>query len=288
MAMKTVLKWALRIILGIIALLLIAGFAMVMIGGSKVNKTYPAVDGLLTSAPDDSTSLVHGEHLSRILGCTSCHGDNFAGTMMADVPPFTLSAANITRGRGGVVSGYSVQDWDRAIRHGIKPGGSGILIMPSGAYNNLSDSDAAALIGYLQTLPPVDNEVLPVKVKSLGKVILATGAPLFEATTKPTEAVSPEYGPTVEFGRYFANAMCTNCHGPDLAGGPGIEPGIPAPSLLSAAKWTTDDFIRTLQSGVKPNGDSLSEGSMPPSIFRHYTDDELTGIHLYVQTVFEP
>ncbi|NND70353.1 MAG: c-type cytochrome [Rhodothermales bacterium] len=285
--MKNILKWTLRIILGIVLLLVIAGFAMVMIGGSKAGKVYDPVDGLLSTVQADSLALVHGEHLSHILGCTDCHGSNLAGQVMDDVPPFTLASANITPGRGGAVSNYSVKDWDRAIRHGIKPDGSGILIMPSASYNKISDSDAEALIAYLQTLPAVDNDVPKAKVKTLGKLILAMGAPFFEATTAETDATGAEYGATVEFGRYFASAMCSGCHGKEFEGGPGFEPGVPAPSLLSAAKWSTDEFIRTLQSGVKPNGDSLSQGSMPASYFRNYTRDELTGIHLYLEQVFE-
>lgn len=285
--MKSLLKWTLRIVLGLIVLLIIAGFAMYMIGNSKANETIAINDGLLTSVSADSASLAHGKHLSKIMGCQSCHGSNLAGTVVADVPPFTFAPPNITPGAGGVVADYSVEDWDRAIRHGVKKDGRAVIIMPAKAYNNFSDEDASALIAYLQNLDPVDNDVPDSQLKPLGKIILATGAPLVESTTEPTNRAPVEYGATVEFGRYFVTGLCAYCHGQDLQGGPGIDPEVPAPSLLTASKWDTETFIQTLHSGIKPNGDTLNVEAMDPRQLTSLTRDELTGIHMYLRESFE-
>lgn len=285
--MKSIFKWALRIVLALVVLLVIAGFTMFMIGNSKANKNHSITEGLLTTVPTDSTSLAHGKHLSNILGCTSCHGSDLSGNVLADVPPFTLAPPNITPGQGGVVADFSVEDWDRVIRHGVKPDGKSVIIMPSVAYNNFSDEDAAALISYLQSLDPVDNDVPKSALKPLGKIILATGAPLLEATPEPAGRPAVEYGANVEFGEYMVTGMCVYCHGQNLEGGPGIEPGVPAPSLLTASKWDTDVFIQTLHSGIKPNGDMLSIGSMDPAQFSSFTAEELTGIHMYLSQFFE-
>ena len=58
------------------------------------------------------------------------------------VPPATLLAVpNITRGRGGVTADFTLADWDRALRHGVRPDGSGLVLMPSEDYAALTDHD---------------------------------------------------------------------------------------------------------------------------------------------------
>ena len=90
-----------------------------------------------------------------------CHGDNLAGDTLVDDFAFArIAASNLTSGRGGIGGTYSDIDYVRAIRHGVGNDGKGLPIMPSEAFNKFSDHDLGAMIAYLKTLPPVDNEVI--------------------------------------------------------------------------------------------------------------------------------
>lgn len=85
-------------------------------------------------------------------------------------------------------------------------------------------------------------------------------------------------------------AGCSGCHQADYAGGPvpGSPPDAPQAANLtpagSLAGWTTDDFIQTLRTGVRPNGAPLM-GDMPWQAYGKMTDDELTAIFMFLQTL---
>src|SRR5690606_29903099 len=106
-----------------------------------------------------------------INGCTDCHGPDLSGGVMVDEPPFRVVASNLTSGRGGIGTSYSEIDLDRVIRHGVRPDGGPVLVMPSSGYNRLSDDDAARIIAYLRSLPPVDNELPRTQVRFLGRIL---------------------------------------------------------------------------------------------------------------------
>src|SRR5512138_162615 len=109
--------------------------------------------------PSDAASVERGKHLATIL-CMECHGDDLGGN-----PNFfdggalgSASAPNLTSGAGGLASTFSDVDFVRVIRHGIKPDGTSVFIMPSTDFAYLSDSDVGALIAYLRSAPPVDRQ----------------------------------------------------------------------------------------------------------------------------------
>src|SRR5690606_30225998 len=123
-----------------------------------------------------SATIARGAHLASALGkCADCHGDGLGGNVMVDDPALgRLSAPNLTRGRGGVTADFAMADWDRAIRHGVRPDGTGLVVMPSEDYAALTDADLAALVGYLRQLPPVDREVPPSVIRMLGRALYLT------------------------------------------------------------------------------------------------------------------
>src|SRR5690606_32604677 len=97
---------------------------------------------------------------------------------------------------GGVGGRYTATDFDRAIRHGLRPDGSPLLIMPSAAFHRLSDRDAADLIAYLQQVPPVDHELPATEVRTPGRLMAAFLLdPAFEVRLERTRADHPPVGP---------------------------------------------------------------------------------------------
>jgi mono/diheme cytochrome c family protein len=286
--MKKALKWMGLLLLGVVLILLLAAGTLYVLGGSLLETGNEIAAETLTS-PADSAALAHGAYLVSTLGCQDCHGENLGGQVFADAPPFLVSASNLTAGQGGIGSSYTDADWERAIRHGVRPGNTGLLIMPSKAYHALSNNETADLIAYLKTVPAVDNELPKTELRPMGRIIAGTGG-LYSAASeidhaKPHLAVAPPHAPTPEYGAYRLS-LCAYCHGDDLHGGPPLDPeSPPSPDLFVVTGWTLDQFKTLMRTGVNPNGKELNPEHMPWTAFRNMTDAELEAIHTYLQTL---
>jgi cytochrome c553 len=286
--MRKALKWTGIVLGSVVLLLLLAGAVMYVVGGSKLGRTYDEVQTASLTIPTDSASIARGAHLAVTNGCNDCHTANFAGQVMVDAPPFRVVASNLTRGAGGVGGQYSAEDFDRAIRHGVKPDGRPVFIMPSAAFHRLSDDDAAALIAYLQRLPPVDNELPATEVRAPGRIMAAALIdPAFEVRLERARATRPAAGPTAEYGAYLASVTCAYCHGDDLQGAQPPNPeSPPAPTLAAAARWSLGEFARTLRTGTTPGGRQLDPEFMPISFTRAYDDSEIAALHAHLRQQF--
>lgn len=272
-------------LLGVVLLFLAALYVM---GNARANQTLtvrPTVNRVST----DPAVVARGKHLANTLGCHDCHGADLSGQVFADAPPFRATASNLTSGQGGIGTYYSVADWDRAIRHGASPTGRALQIMPSVGYHHLTDTDAAALIAYLQSLPAVDNELPPTEIRPLGRLLIGAGQiDVLHEVNLSTDDRRPsiEPGPTVAYGEYLADLTCRTCHGADLQGGPHPDPGgPPAPSLRASAAWSFEAFARAMRTGERPGGTVMDPKWMPWSAFKHHTDTELQALHTYLGTL---
>ena len=286
--MKKVLKWTGITLLGLVIVLVSGGIALSSIGSSKANKTYEVTESLLSTVPEDSASLAYGEHLSKIHGCQSCHTENLGGKVFVDAPPFMAVASNLTSGKGGIAQSYSISDWDRAIRYGIKPDGTAEFLMPSKTLHNLSDADTGALIAYMRSVAPVDNELPVTELRTLGKILTAAGEfdAAAETHTVASRAPVPPAGITVEYGKYLSSITCTHCHGANMEGGAPLGPDAPAPPpLVASGQWSFDMFQKAMRTGVTPTDHLMNNDMMPWEAFKHMTDEELQAIHLYLQTL---
>ncbi len=66
------------------------------------------------------------------LSCDGCHGADFGGAAVVDIAIVgRWVAPNLTSGEGSVTKGFTANDWDRAVRHGVRRNGSSSS-MPSG------------------------------------------------------------------------------------------------------------------------------------------------------------
>ncbi|HSJ23479.1 MAG TPA: c-type cytochrome [Longimicrobiales bacterium] len=290
--MRRVLKGA-GYVAGALAVLMVVGSATAFtVSNRKLTTRY---DVTLTSVivPDDEEAVAWGRHLVlAVTGCRDCHGPDLSGTIMSDDAVALMAAPNLTSGQGGIGGSMADDDWVRAIRHGVRRDGSSLLIMPSYAYANLSDRDLGSMIAYLKQLPPVDNELPAMKLRPMGRALVAAG--LFDeeivARKTPFRASYDEVEPgmTFEYGRYLAAISgCTGCHRPDLKGGPSGAPDAPPAADISPAAladWDRDDFFRVIREGRRPDGTELSE-YMPWRYMSDMTDDELDAIWLYLQSV---
>ena len=298
--MKKVLKW-IGIVLGsLVVLLVVAGAVLYILGSARLNKTYD-IQPETIAIPTDEAAIARGRHLDEALTfCGGCHGEDLGGDVFEDEPMIaTFYAPNLTSGHGGVGVTYSDADYLRAIRHGVDPQGRGLLIMHSNVYQNLSEQDLGAMIAYLKSVPAVDNETPGPKIEPLGKIMVALGAFDSEALPLiPAELIDhsapymemPAQGTTTEYGRYLVSiTLCHMCHGPDLTGGPPLDPGMPAgPNLTSSGElvgWSEADFIQAMRTGVNPNGHKLNPEFMPWDKYANMTDEELKSLWAYLQSL---
>lgn len=289
--MRKVLKWiaiSIGILLGVALTL---GAVLVLIGRSRLHHKYQVTATL----PPEAVAGASAEIGARIVvtrGCTECHAEGFGGKLFLDIPPGLIVAPNLTRGRGGVGGRYaSLDDWNRAVRYGVRPDSSLITpFMPYNYFNRLSESDAASVAAYLASLPSVDNQLPPTKMRSLGYLILGTPGmnPKSRLSDLHKPRTTPAPGPTADYGRYLASTTCVGCHSENMLGGPHFDPaGLPAPGLSHVGAWSAEEFTRALRTGVAPGERQLSDW-MPWKLYANFTDEELRALHEYLKTIKPP
>jgi cytochrome c553 len=261
--MKRVLKLIGKIVGGLVGLIVLAFAVLYIIGTVKWNKLHGKYDVPVETIiiPTDQASIARGEHIATIRMCRECHTETLSGQTAGAPIMLILSVPNLTAGAGGVGATSTDEDWVRAIRHGVGHDGRGLVLMPSAVWYYLSDDDLADLIAYLKSLPPVDNEMPPMNLGPLGRVMLTLGQLPPEIIPNVTmidhdapRPIAPAPSVTVEYGEYLART-CALCHGSNFNGqtvreGPNVYV---APNLTRGGEmgfWSQADFITTMQTGV--------------------------------------
>jgi mono/diheme cytochrome c family protein len=295
MNMKKVFKW-IGIVLGSLAgLVMVTSAVLYFVGNARFNKTYDFPPSNIT-LPTDAASLEFGKHRTEVL-CAGCHGEDLGGIVdwFSAAPLGTIDAANLTTGEGGFGrEASSVEDYVRAIRHGIDPEGKPIFMPAVVSTAYLSDEDLAAIVAYVQSVPPVDRFTNGQNFTPLAKIMLAAGVldelPV-ESVSHATQVTAPLTGVNKEYGKYMVDTNdCRICHGPNLNGGPFPDPTITkiSPNLTPGGEltaWTQEQFITTIRSGVTPSGHELDNAFMPWKSYSKFYDDELKAIWLYLQSL---
>jgi mono/diheme cytochrome c family protein len=258
---------------------------------SPRNRTYmPPSDDI--AVPTDAASIARGKHLVEAVAvCTICHGEDLGGKLaFEDAFLGRGYTANLTSGRGGVGRTYSTADWVRSIRYGVRPNGRGIIFMPSDYFNRISDADLGAMIAYLKSLPPVDNERTAVEINPAARLMIDLGMFGDVVRAARIDFRTPRPPPPSDPGAYLVTlGGCTFCHGPHLTGGQGPEPGAPSGPDLTASgsmsRWSLADFVATMRNGVDPAGHLIKPKYMPWLGYRNMTDDELRSIWEYLRSL---
>ena len=282
--------------LGLLALIVLLVAVVYGVSEVRLRKTYDVAAATGLQVTKDPAQIARGQHLvTAVAKCSECHTADLGGQKFIDGGPFaTVYASNLTAGRGGVLASYTDAQLEAAIRHGVRPNGRGIMVMPSDEYQGLSNEDVAAIIAYLRSLKPVDRELGTSRLGPIGRALYAAGQLPFIPAERIDHSVAPPStappaGPTLEYGRYLASVGgCRGCHGPNLAGAPNHEPDGPAAANITPAggigRWSEADFTRAIRTGTRPDGRKLDD-SMPWRSMARHTDDELHAIWLYLQTV---
>lgn len=274
--------------LTIVSLILVIVTAVYGISSYRLNRPHdvpPLPKLTLSNSPD---VLARGGHIATSFGmCTECHGGDLGGKVIQDDRlMFRLAAPNLTRGRGGLGNTLTDADWVRAIRHGIRPDGLSLILMPSEVFVNFAEDDLTALISYLKQLAPVDREVPSSQLYYFGRALLVADE-LHILTAEKTPRLplrkTIDRTPSIAYGHYLS-ISCRSCHGPNLSGNSSRSSPSANLTPTGIGSWSEADFVRTLRTGKRPDGKVLHE-SMPWRQAGMMTDDELHAIWLYLRSV---
>ncbi len=102
--------------------------------------------------PVARASLELGKHLGTT--CVGCHGDGLSGGPIQGGDPAWVPAKNLTFHESGLAK-WSLEDFARAMKEGVRPDGSKVAPpMPIAYTSQLKDSEVESLYLYLKTVPP--------------------------------------------------------------------------------------------------------------------------------------
>lgn len=216
---------------------------------------------------------------------------------MVDEPAMgRLIGPNLTTGAGSVTVAYTVADWDRIVRHGIRRDGRPAL-MPSEDFVGMSDRELSDIIAYARSLPPVDREWPESTLGPMGKVMLATGKWRLSVDRVGDHHAAhrvepPEAAETVEFGAHIAQ-VCTGCHRPHFAGGriaQGPPHWAPASNLTphpeGMAGWSFEQFATVMREGKRPDGSPVRAPMAQITPYgKRMTETELRALWMYLASL---
>ncbi len=101
-----------------------------------------------------------GKYLAAAGNCVSCHtaenGSQFAGGLAFETPFGTVYSTNITSDSEYGIGSWSLEEFEKAMRHGERPDGENLYpVFPYQSFTLMSDDDIAALYAYMKTVEPV-------------------------------------------------------------------------------------------------------------------------------------
>jgi mono/diheme cytochrome c family protein len=272
--------------LGLVVALLVGTVSALHVAGAGRLANGPRGAVQPVTIPTDEASLLRGAHLAEVVsGCSGCHLPDLGGRVFFEDPIFgRVVAGNLTTGAGGFGADASIEDWVRAIRHGVGRDGRVLAIMPSDGYAHLSDADLGALLAYILSAPPVDRVLPERRLVFPGTVIAGflmwPDLPAQRIAAMPAPSW-PEASTLSEYGHYLlAIGHCHECHGLGLTGKPPNDPGPAGPNLTRSgtlSSWTEADFVHAMRTGMTPDGRTLS-AEMPVASYGRMSDDELSAM----------
>jgi len=291
-------KWIARSAVGLTVLVSGAGAAFMVLADMGERKLARRIDVAVTPVAfrSDAASIERGAYLFKSRGCGDCHGADGAGHVVVDDGKGLLvRSPDITPAPNGVVAAYTPTDWVRTIRHGVKPDGRPVMIMPSEEYNRFVDADLAAVVAYVRRLPAAAGAKAEIRLPMPVKALYAAGvvkdaSEKIDHTLPPAQPV-PE-GITAAHGAYVANG-CIGCHGAKLAGGkiPGAPPEWPPAAKLTPGAGSALDrypsaeqFMAMLKSGKRPDGSSVST-VMPFASLKEMNEVDVRALYLHLRSL---
>ncbi len=174
--------------------------------------------------PTSESAIERGRYLANhVAVCMDCHSKRDWNYFSGPIVPGTLGAGGEVFDQsiglpGRIISKnitpHALGDWTdgelyRSITAGLQPDGDPLFtLMPYDAYREMEHSDILAIMAYLRTLEPIENETPDHQLDfPLNLIVNTMPAPAAPRTINRAD--------TVEYGDYLAKmAGCTWCHTP--------------------------------------------------------------------------
>lgn len=302
-------------------LLTALGLGVIGVGGaylyaSQATTTKSIGPGALNLAAPSAELIEKGRYIATAGDCIACHtapaGKQFAGGLSMATPIGALYSTNITPDKATGIGNYSLDDFDRAVRHGITPAGKTLYpAMPYPSYAKISDDDMRALYAYfMHGVAPVANANRSSEISwplSLN-FPLAIWRKMYAPPVEPL-VLNKYESAMLARGAYLVQGLghCGACHTPRastmqelaqdesspayLSGGPVID-GWLAVNLRSnpaggLGRWSQQDIVDTLSKAR--NDHSAVVGSPMAEVVahstQHMTKDDVTAMAAYLKSL---
>ena len=261
------------------------------------------------SASDQNfTQVERGRYLATAADCTACHtvpgsGKPFAGGRPIETPFGNIASANITPDEDTGIGAWTDEQFENAVRKGIRPDGSRLYpAMPFNAYTKMSHDDVVAIHAYLKTIRPVHNPVvsdtLPFPFNIRAGMRAWDELYFNEGEFKPDPQKSPEWNR----GAFLVQGPghCGACHTPkSFLGGDKLSeylqgsqlqgwvtPNITNDNTVGLGTWSVDDIATYLHTGH--NRITAATGPMAEEIedsSSKMTDSDVKAIATYLKSL---
>lgn len=202
------------IVLLIVLGLVVMGFFMFYNGKTST---------LTPSGKPESELIAQGEYLARAGDCVACHtgpSGNFAGGLPLDSGTIvgTIYSTNITPDKDTGIGNYTLQDFDNAVRYGIREDGASLYpAMPFPSFAVVRDEDIEAMYAYFMSLEPVTAQNKPVSASWPFSMRWPLNAwrMIFSPAVEPYQAAT-DLDQTAARGAYLVQGLghCGSCHTP--------------------------------------------------------------------------
>ena len=318
-----------KILLYTLAFLVLAIASLLIYVSQTWDKKYADWPAPALKTSTDSAVIARGRYL--VLGpahCNSCHVSSIqdledsdkgipialkGGVGLPMGPLGIMYTRNLTPDKNTGIGRYTDDQVFRMMRHGIRPDGTASLplLMP---FWKMADDDLVAVVSYLRSMEPVENNVLENQWTFIGKAVRSL-TPTFKPIENPdAPAIAPPSTPSsIARGEYLAKYVtnCVGCHtprdittfeatGPEFSGGMEFEPWpalnrhfnmdttlwlrtpniTPHPNGVLAKYKTPEDFIKRFRQGR-----AIPFSPMDWGPFSRISDEDLTSIYLFLNSL---
>ena len=204
--MKRWIKWTASGAMLLAAILIGSAASGLYLAEQKRNRTID-IKPRPVAYTTDAQTIERGRYLYASRSCSYCHGAQGTGReFVNDGKGTRIVGPNITP--AGVVARYQAEDWNSVIRHGVKPTGRPVLVMPSEDYNRFTNEDLNALVPYVRQFPPKEGAQAVNDLPHPAWVLYGLGA-IPDAASRIDHQLAPSRptaaGVTLANGQYVAN-----------------------------------------------------------------------------------
>ena len=312
MKAKRILKWVGGILGGLVGLA-VAGAVVQFYVLNPEMRPAPNI-----TAPRTPESLARGEYLANhVTLCIACHstpGKLGAGRSEFKWSEFpgTARVPNITSDKATGIGSWTDGEVFRSIREGVSHDGRPLFPMMPYPYleRAINEEDTLAIVGYIRTLPPIENRPGKMEVPfPLSMIARTFPEPVKKEREPPAE---PPATDKMGRGKWLLKAgLCAVCHdtfdehrmplpGMKFAGGMTVElpdgkgriiaPNITSDKATGIGAYSDDDIRRVFEEGVGKAGPLASRGmglpyEMPWSYFKGMTSEDKEALIMALREV---